>query len=159
VGPEVTQCIKSVSAQEVQLFLEPLNAMEKEFIFFAVNDNTQALAVGGSHWNLVVYSKPENTFYNFDSIGDKNYYPTKKLVEILKKSLKCENAKFKEGESLSQTNGYDCGIHLICTVDQVTHHICKSRKIEGVKKVSPGVIFTKRSEILQIIRDLGGIVD
>lgn len=159
ISPEVTQCIKIVSDQEAQLFLEPLNATEKEFIFLALNDNSQALQAGGSHWNLIVYSKPENSFFNFDSMGESNSYPSKKLVEILKKSLNCPDARLVQTDSLQQSNFYDCGIHLICNVDQVTQHICKSGKVEGVKKVAPGKITTKRGEILQIIKDLGGKVN
>lgn len=39
VSPEVTQCIKIVSAEEVPVFLEPLKANERQFIFFPLNDN------------------------------------------------------------------------------------------------------------------------
>lgn len=39
VSPEVTQCIKIVSAPEVPIFLEPLRANQRHFIFFPLNDN------------------------------------------------------------------------------------------------------------------------
>lgn len=139
----------------MQIFLEPLNASQRDFIFFALNNNDQVSA-GGTHWNLIVYSKPENTFFNFDSCGSFNYYPSKKLIEIMKKALGITEAQSISGECLQQSNCYDCGIHVICNAEQVLRHICKSGKVQGVKKIPPMIINTKREDILQIIRDLGG---
>lgn len=73
VSPEVTQCIKMVQKEEIKTFLEPLGVNKKKFIFFALNDNDTPDMAGGSHWSLLVYSKPENSFYHFDSSNLSNH--------------------------------------------------------------------------------------
>ena len=151
----ISQCIKLISTEEVGIFLEPLNAHNRSFIFFAVNDQQLLSAAGGSHWNLLVFSKPENTFYNFDSLYG-NSTASDQLVNVMKKYLKCSDAKFVHADTLQQNNGFDCGIHVLCNVDQVAKHICKSGKIYGVKKISYNQVSSKREELLQIIRELGG---
>lgn len=67
VSPEVTQCVKMVETDEIKTFLEPLGISKKQFVFFPLNDNDTPDVAGGSHWSLLVYSKPESCFYHYDS--------------------------------------------------------------------------------------------
>lgn len=73
VSPEVTQCIKLVQIEEIKTFLEPLNFSKKKFVFFALNDNDTPDMAGGFHWSLLVYSKPERSFYHLDSSNVTNH--------------------------------------------------------------------------------------
>lgn len=73
VSPEVTQCIKMVETEEIKTFLEPLDINRKSFVFFALNDNDSPDTAGGSHWSLLVYSKPETCFYHLDSSSGSNH--------------------------------------------------------------------------------------
>lgn len=73
VSPEVTQCVKMVQTEEIKTFLEPLGVMTKQIVFFALNDNNTPDMAGGSHWSLLVYSKPENSFYHLDSSSGSNH--------------------------------------------------------------------------------------
>lgn len=73
VSPEVTQCIKMVDTEEIKTFLEPLGIQTKQFVFFALNDNDSPDRAGGSHWSLLVYSKPESCFFHVDSSSGSNH--------------------------------------------------------------------------------------
>lgn len=73
VSPEVTQCMKMLSEDDVGLFLDPLCIRSKKFIFFALNDNDLAGSCGGSHWSLLIYSQPEDKFFHLDSSNDTNF--------------------------------------------------------------------------------------
>jgi len=53
VGPEVTHCLKATPADGLAMFLDPLHALEKELIFFALNDNRFYGQSGGTHWSLL----------------------------------------------------------------------------------------------------------
>ncbi|XP_062559368.1 sentrin-specific protease 8-like [Armigeres subalbatus] len=159
VSPEVTHCIRMVSEEEVGVFLEPLRAAERSFIFFALNDNQIADQAGGSHWSLLVFSRPEMVFYHFDSSHNSNSDICRQFVASLKRALKCPKAQLRTGDCLQQSNGYDCGVHVLCTVDKVTQQIRKSGRIEGVKSARYDVIRAKREEILNIIIDLGGRIN
>lgn len=73
VSPEVTQCIKMVKTDEIHMFLDPHGISFKQFVFFPLNDNDTPDVAGGSHWSLLVYSKPENSFFHFDSSYASNH--------------------------------------------------------------------------------------
>uniref|UniRef100_A0A182N3E4 Ubiquitin-like protease family profile domain-containing protein n=1 Tax=Anopheles dirus TaxID=7168 RepID=A0A182N3E4_9DIPT len=156
VSPEVTQCIRMVAQDEVGIFLEPLRAQERAFVFFALNDNQIADRAGGSHWSLLVFSRPEKAFYHFDSSRNANAEYARHLVTVLKRALCCPDAQLRTGDSLQQSNGYDCGVHVLCTVDAVAQQIRKSGKIEGVRSARYDVIRSKREELLGMIVNLGG---
>ncbi|CAO1401849.1 unnamed protein product [Diamesa hyperborea] len=160
IGTEVTQAIKMMEADEVNMiFLDPLKASEREFVFLPVNNHRHADETGGSHWSLLVYSKAETMFYNFDSSSNYNHSSCLQLVDKLKKAFKCSDAKLVDVDTLQQTNHYDCGICVLANVDNACQTISKSGSIKGVTKISYTKIATKRNEMLQIIRDLGGIID
>lgn len=73
VSPEVTQCIKMVSVNEITTFLQPLGIQNKKFVFFALNDNNEPDMAGGSHWSLLLYSKPDGSFFHIDSSSGSNH--------------------------------------------------------------------------------------
>lgn len=156
ISPEVTHCIKIISDSEIDVFLSPLGANKKPFIFFALNDN-ESHRVGGSHWSLLVFSRPERAFFHFDSsIGSSNLSHCQNFVNKIKYALKCSNAITKSIRCLQQTNSYDCGIHVLCMADNVSDHINRYEMVDGVEQLKHDTISRKRSEILKIISDLGG---
>ncbi|EDS26475.1 sentrin-specific protease 8 [Culex quinquefasciatus] len=159
VSPEVTQCIRMVSEAEVGVFLDPLRAKQRAFIFFALNDNQIADRAGGSHWSLLVFSRPERAFYHFDSSHHSNSDICRQFVGVLKRALDCPEAQLRTGDCLQQSNGYDCGVHVLCTVDKVIQQVRKSGRIEGVKSARYDVIRGKREEILNMIIELGGRIN
>lgn len=158
VSPEVTQCIK-FSPDDVGMFLEPLNAHEKDFMFFALNDNLQVERAGGSHWSLLAYSRPENCFFHYDSSYGSNADHSALLENILRRALNVPHARYKEASCLQQFNSYDCGIHVLCMVDLLCHSALRHGEIDSAGYASNTVIQGKREELLNIILDLGGRIE
>lgn len=157
IGTEVTQAIKLMEADEVKMiFLDPLNANERDFIFLTVNDHQFADDTGGSHWSLLVYSKADKKFYSFDSFSNHNHRSCLQLVEKLKTVFNCPNAALMDVETLQQTNHYDCGICVLANLDNVCRTIYTLGSMINVTKILPSKIATKRKEMLEIIRNLGG---
>lgn len=157
VSPEVTQCLKMVSAGEVEMFLGPVNAREKQIIFFALNDNARN-AAGGSHWSLLVWCKPVGTFFHFDSSSPANHYVGEELLAKLKVFLDCPSSMpaLKEAKCLQQSNGYDCGIHVIAQAELLAKHVTKSEDYnpESVKVLQRLLVTHKREQILSLIESL-----
>lgn len=158
VSPEVTQCLKMVSPAEVELFLGPTNAQKKRFIFFALNDMAQN-AAGGSHWSLLVYSRPAASFYHFDSSAPANHHVAEELQEKLKAFLGGSSSvspALKEVRCLQQSNCYDCGVHVIAQAEFLAKLAAKSEdgQLTEVKLMQRQVVAHKREHILSLIEQL-----
>jgi sentrin-specific protease 8 len=141
--------------EEANCLLDPLHPHTKQFLFFPVNDNEHEHA-GGTHWNLLVYSRPENTFYTFDSHGNHNRFATEKIVDVLRVTLNCPRAHFVNYPSAQQRNMYDCGIYVICNVENIIKHIIRDGTFRLASQLSYDCVVKKRSEILRMIESLGG---
>lgn len=140
--------------EEVKMiFLDPLNFTTRNFILFAVNDNSKN-AAGGSHWSLCAWSKPDNTFFHFDSSSDWNNSACSKLVKILKSCLGSETAEIKHVQCLQQYNCYDCGTFVLCHADLVCLTALREGTLNEVEKLQRQQVYAKRNEIVQIIQDL-----
>lgn len=157
VSPEVTQCIKVMSDEEIDVFLNPLDAKSKDFIFFALNDNEQTEHSGGTHWSLLVLSQPEQLMFHYDSSRganqDQAVYLSKKLLKYL--GLQ-SYSNYAEGPCLQQRNGYDCGIHLLCNAELLAEFALKYFKINGCPLIQKGYeyIDTSRSRLLNLVYSL-----
>ena len=141
------------SAEVKAIFLDPLNAASRDFIVFAVNDHSMN-SIGGSHWSLCVYSKPDNSFFNFDSSSNSNNSSCSKLVKILRSCLGCDTAKLENMECLQQNNCYDCGIFVLCHADLACQSAVKEKSLKEVKKLQRKIVQIKRHEVAQIILNL-----
>lgn len=144
---------------EAKTLLLPLHPHKKKFLFFPVNDNDRDKE-GGTHWSLLVYSQLENTFFNFDSSNNLNSYATNKIIEVLRCVLNCQSATFiTHPTSTQQKNSYDCGIFVICNVENIIVHILTGSG-GGVRnlreKLNENAVERKREEILGLIEALGG---
>lgn len=137
-----------------EIFLKPLNPSDRSHIMFAINDNSSRVDAGGMHWSFCVYSRPENSFFHFDSSRGFNAQTFKTFANILKKSLKCDTAEMVNVDCLQQDNSHDCGIFVLCHADLVYQQIAKSATISSLKKLSPKKVSSKRSEVLQIVQNL-----
>ncbi|XP_028160173.1 sentrin-specific protease 8 [Ostrinia furnacalis] len=155
VSPEVTQCIKMVETNEIKTFLEPLDINRKRFVFFALNDNDSPDTAGGSHWSLLVYSKPESCFYHLDSSSGSNHNVAWEFAShLITYFSKGEAVNFVDKECLQQSNGYDCGIHVICNTERLADCAHKHGHIgtcDMLVKINPSA---KRKEIINIIHNL-----
>ncbi|XP_064537771.1 sentrin-specific protease 8-like [Drosophila montana] len=155
IAPEVTQCMKYMDDSELALLLNKNNAVYKPFIFFALNDNG-ATEEGGTHWSLLVLSRPEQTFFHFDSYGNSNTATSIKLMNKVKGMLGMRLAQFRPMRCLQQANGYDCGIHVICMTDHIAGYVSRYGMIEGLPILHFDTVKAKRADLLKLILSLGG---
>lgn len=153
ISPEVTQCLKIVSDEEINIFLEPLDAVNKSFIFFPINNN-QRDQVGGSHWSLLVFSRPEKSFYHFDSMNPSNENQCEIFIRKIKSHLNVDTVLHRAAHCLQQNNGYDCGVHVLCNAANIAKHIVRKKKVDGVSQLSNDIVARKRAEVLDIIKEL-----
>lgn len=165
VSPEVVQCLKFASKQEMSIFLEPLNAKDKSFIFMPLNDNNEARA-GGNHWSLLAFSRPECTFFYYDSLNGDSLKSLVPFVRKIAQAIECPEFDFIKGHTVRQSNSYDCGIHVLCNIDRMSERAlqfdalddrddddderreCDREMIDSIR--------CKRDELLKLIRKLGG---
>ncbi len=83
---------------------------------FAVNDNPDVEhANGGSHWSLAVLV--EDTLLHADSHGMSNHNVAQRLLSALACALGKPGIQLEEVECAQQSNCYDCGMHLLGTVE------------------------------------------
>ena len=155
VAPEVTQCMKFADDGELETLLNQLEAPKKPFIFFVLNDN-ETVQAGGTHWSLLVFSRPEKSFFHFDSWGNNNSHASNQFVQRIKEALNCRICQIKSIRCLQQANGYDCGIHVICMTDNIADNVNRYECVEGVGPLHQDIISAKRSDLLKLIQSLGG---
>ncbi|KAK6626442.1 hypothetical protein RUM44_008915 [Polyplax serrata] len=155
ISPEVVQCLKATKASELSVFLDPLAAKQRKFVFLALNNCEIMDKAGGSHWSLLVYSQPEETFYHFDSLKGTNYKQAAKLCGKLLKYLNPNGTgDFIENDSLQQNNSYDCGVFVLCHVDLLANYSLQNNRISGCGWTTQEYVKSKRSSILHIIKNL-----
>lgn len=155
ISPAVTQCLKASPPVELPVFLDPLNTRENNFVFMPLNDCEDLRSPGGTHWSLLVYSKPENTFYHVDSSNESNDRQAKILASNLSHYFSTnKNYFFKPLDSLQQDNMYDCGIYMLCNIENLADYALRNGRIEGAKPIKKNSVVTKRYFISELVNDL-----
>ncbi|XP_030622666.1 sentrin-specific protease 8 [Chanos chanos] len=156
ISPEVTQFIKCASCQEeLALFLEPLRLEVYQWVFLAVNDNSNQTA-GGSHWSLLLYQRDRGCFSHYDSQSGGNSLHAQRIASKLETFLLAgKKVPFVEEPSPSQQNSYDCGMYVICNAEV----LCESIGAQGsahlpMETISPAYITRKRTEWCRLIQRL-----
>lgn len=153
VSPEVTQCLKVTPSSQVSVFLDPLQAKDKKFIFLAVNDCENFSSPGGSHWSLLVFSKPEDVFYHFDSSTGCNFDQARKIAFNISDYLGCYN-ELQEMNTLQQSNSYDCGIHLLCNVKNIATYVINHNNLNNLPHLERAWVVKMRKELVNIIEQI-----
>lgn len=166
VSPEVTQCMKLVSASETSIFLDPLGAACKPFIFFPINDHQQSDTVGGSHWSLLVFSRPDQRFYSADSAGASNRRATLTFVQNVHGALETgaesqqQQPMVQPLRCVQQANGYDCGVHVLWNVTRLARHAMETGSLRTADETdeatssSSSSVGEMRGQMLKLIERL-----
>lgn len=155
VPPDVTQCIKFSPLAEVQVFLNPLESNKRDFIFFALNNNEQTECCGGTHWSLLVFSHAEKMIFHYDSSRGSNQCQAMEFGEKLLNYFGLPSiGRFTEPPCLQQSNGYDCGIFVLCNAENIASYAARYHKIQGCPLVTEDKVVHKREEILNIVNHL-----
>ncbi|XP_015172832.1 PREDICTED: sentrin-specific protease 8-like [Polistes dominula] len=156
ISPELTQLLKMTELSQYDIFLEPINAHSKEFIFFPLNNMSKKDAAGGSHWSLLVYSKPENTYFHFDSCQGTNGSIASTFTNNLMLYFNCTNdTRFIERDCPQQDNGFDCGLYVLCFIEIISQYILQNDIIRYCKlDIIDNYVRFKREELLLLITSM-----
>lgn len=161
ISPEVSQFLKLVDKEEINCFIQPLDLKCKEVILLAVNNSTDPSRPGGSHWSLLVYTSQANRFYHFDSSSSMNNEAARALSNKIypylngtKNKTNSPDLPFTEVHSvLQQSNGYDCGVHVICNAKHSTRHIMLYGSPDGLATLRDKDIKEMRMNVKKLILD------
>ncbi|XP_066588999.1 sentrin-specific protease 8-like [Prorops nasuta] len=153
ISPELTQLLKMTDPSQYDSFLDPIGVSSSSFIFFPLNNCEKVDAPGGSHWSLLIYSKPEKTCFHFDSAHDLNSSVASKFADSIMTYLLNEDAKkYLEADCPQQENGFDCGLFVLCLADIISEHILQANKVEGCDcSVALVLAKSKRQRLLELI--------
>lgn len=155
IRPEITQCLKLSDVSEYPTFLDPLKFKQKSFAIMPLNDCENPDLPGGSHWSLLVYSKPEGTFYHLDSSKGSNHNAARTLYYKLSQYVcKTKSCEFRTLNSLQQSNSYDCGVFVLCNIDNIVPHAMRFNNLENLNLIREYEVSRKRRDIKLLINTL-----
>ena len=165
ISPEVCQFLKmATSKAELGIFLEPLQLEEKDLIVLAVNNSTDPDRPGGSHWSLLMFSKQAREFFHFDSSSGMNKESARQSASkthqyLMSKTEDKFPIRLKDVQVVQQSNGYDCGVHLLCNAQHATRHFLIYGSDEGLEPLQVEKVKTKRNELRELIVHMGDFVE
>ncbi|XP_014238385.1 sentrin-specific protease 8-like [Trichogramma pretiosum] len=155
VSPELTQLLKLTDSSEYSVFLQPLEATYKDYLFFPLNDCSSRLSSGGSHWSLLVFSRSDKTCFHFDSSKGMNGMVARAFSRDISNYLLDRTGQYVEIDCPHQENGYDCGLFVLCFAEVIAECIQKRYKIEECKYDSVRrLVSEKRRSLLNLINTL-----
>lgn len=157
ISPELTQLLKLTDPHEYPIFLDPIQAKTKEFIFFPLNDCNSRSSAGGTHWSLMVFSKNEKTCFFFDSSKGFGSVVAKDFSkDIMSYLLDKGNGQFEEVDSYpQQENCYDCGLYVLCAADVISEYVSVNSKVAECKCSDiKSYVSEKRSSLIALINKL-----
>lgn len=138
VGPILTQMLKLSSNKDILTELTSLSFDKIKIALFCINDHVESELEGqslnlierGCHWSLLVYSRDDQVFLHYDSISGSNHYQAKELANKINPDF-----KFLEEETVQQTDGYSCGLHVLVNskylIDKLTSNSNMSKLLQN----------------------------
>ncbi|KAJ9064683.1 SUMO1 sentrin specific peptidase 8 [Entomophthora muscae] len=95
---------------------------DANYVFLPVNDHLSHTA-GGNHWSLLVYSRPNSSFFYYDSYNNSNYHHAKNTAECFIHFLGLPPSTLRVMPTPQQKNGNDCGVFVISLSESLFHAI------------------------------------
>lgn len=155
MSPVVTAAIKNL--EDFFDLLLPLKLEERQYVLLPVNDSPklQKLGGNGSHWSLLLVDMSSKVFYHIDSLKDYNYNHAQTICEKFHSFFNFPaQPTLVKIESPQQTNGYDCGIHMLLSTDSIVHSLLENSSVVTADKIkqilhypTEGDILTKRGQL------------
>ena len=147
--------------------LDPLDLVNKKFIFIPINDNTDKYKQGGgSHWALIVYQKEKNLFFYLDSMSSfikTTFDICKKMAKILDLKTFTNNNIVKVSINNLQQNYCDCGVFLLGFTECILDRLNKQKfsfvfdvkeLMESINELDQGKVKILRNELKQLVEDI-----
>ncbi|RWS28647.1 sentrin-specific protease 8-like protein [Leptotrombidium deliense] len=165
ISPQVVHFIKSgtnheSNRSEIEAMVDSCKMNEKQIILLPINDCLNFDSAGGSHWSLLVFNSWTQVFEHYDShSGSVNRSHAEQIVTILYPLLTPGreidfDLDLNEMECTQQSNGYDCGIHVISNADAVCMKIFRNDDRHICEIASRAVVKEMRQKLIQLISDL-----
>lgn len=152
ISPEVTHCLKSCQdTTDLKIFLDPLSPKKHSLIFLPLNNNENINSVGGSHWSLLIYHLHSNSYFHLDSSSGMNGKQACNFARKLSTYFSKVPGKYEELSTLQQDNSYDCGIYLLCNVENAANYWLEHKTLNSLSSIQMCDVREKRSNILKIV--------
>lgn len=151
VSAEMSHSMRIKEPEATYAYLEELGARNMAFIFFPINESETKKPQAGSHWSLLVFSRPERAFYHYDSLRHTNLGKILPMVEQMMEPLNIPLASIRLEHVEQQGNRYNGGMHMLCNLDLVTWQILNTGRVAGVVQPDYVVFLTKRQEIMNLM--------
>ncbi|EFO93572.1 CRE-ULP-3 protein [Caenorhabditis remanei] len=106
-------------------------------IAFITNNNTDVTRPnGGSHWSLLLFDRPSDTFIHFDSSSRYNHQTAEILAKKSKKLVKQRKigTEIVAARCLQQRNSTDCGLY-VANFLSVLMEKRDIKSVESMKKI------------------------
>lgn len=155
ISPELTQLLKLTHPSQYEFLLSSLDVLDSDFVFFPLNNCDRKQSAGGSHWSLLVYSKPEQVCFHFDSSSGFNGVVASEFARSLTSYFLGRSKECIQVPCPQQENGYDCGIYVLCFTDAILDYVKTKKQLKGCDcNAAKSMAATKRSELLHLINEL-----
>lgn len=114
----ITYLLAHNDAQVNASIMEPHKMQDRSIIMCAVNDNEDPhVALGGSHWSLLVWVAADRTFRHYDSASGHNGAAARKVAAglwaLLQDHDEAPRYRLVEPPCPQQMNGSDCGLYVL----------------------------------------------
>lgn len=136
-----------------------------KYAMWAVNDSSDIVSgVSGSHWSLLVFSRPDNKFFHYDSWGGANDREARLLFRNLNPYFSPTSEYQLVEKCIPQSNGRDCGLHVIKNAKIILEFIIEQTKTEskppelsssGFVTATPEQANSLREQLIALITKLG----
>jgi len=167
-GPAVTQLLKMLpDIDEVKSVFGEIPESTL-YCLWPVNDSSDVeKGSSGSHWSLLVFSRPDNKFLHFDSLVGRNEDAARKLYGRVSPLIGASSSFHPVEECIAQDNGRDCGLHVLGNAKLIKEFTNSNKKAEGqdspllwkngLTTVNPKQADGMRGELLQLIKSLSQV--
>ncbi|KAF7246076.1 hypothetical protein EG68_10290 [Paragonimus skrjabini miyazakii] len=127
LDPPLTQIVKLSDTDSAFSLLDSLNCRDKDWIFHIINDSPSATKSGGTHWSLLLVSRPLCATFHLDSLSSDANCDSAGLV-ARSMALYFNNPTLENVQRLDvveQINSSDCGVYTIMNSSTPVHPFVK----------------------------------
>lgn len=135
--------------------MDSWNIKDKKCIVIPVNNSEDRVKTEtGSHWSLLLYTKCDNKFFHYDSLDGVNNTSAKVIVGRLSNYLQIKTpAKLHKLDGPIQTNGFDCGLHVILAAELIIQNLKGVTTNRKIPKFSQSDCTTKRAFLSMVLKN------